>query len=80
MLSDDELDAISEKLLDKMLKRLAKVVSSEDERPAIAPSNGNGRPPAKCGRVTLQTSLDDVQPTAEDYAHAQRVRRKHARK
>lgn len=76
-LSDEELDALSEKLLDKMLKRLAKVTQAECDQP----SNGNARPPAKCGKVTIKSDDDDhVKPTDEDYAHARRLQRKHARK
>ena len=72
-LTDDELDAISEKLLDKMLRKLAKLALQHD--PAT-PSNSNGRP-NKCGKVTIHPTGDE-RPTAEDYARAQRLHRKHS--
>jgi len=71
-LSDAELERISELLLDKMLKQLAKV-SSQEPVPA---SNTNGEP-NKCGKVTIRPTGTE-RPTAADYEFAARWNRRRA--
>lgn len=73
-LTEAELDAISERLLDKMLKRLAHMATAENDAPppAFTPE------PKPTKKPTIRCDAK-VQPTAEDYERAARWHRRRTR-
>ncbi len=81
-LSDDEMDALAEKLLFKLLSRLAKCEALDVAEPTRASRVADhGQPTANNVRRRVTIARDaTAKPTPEDYAAAARCQRRHARK
>lgn len=75
-LNDEDLDILAEKILAKMLGRLARQQRAENDVPAPPPPPGRA-PPFK--KRTLARN-NDVRPTPADYEFAARWARRHGRK
>lgn len=78
-LNDEDLDILAEKILAKMLGRLARQQRAENDVPAPPPPLPPPGPAPPFKKRTLPRS-NDVRPTPADYEYVARWKRRHGRK